>query len=415
MKNQYILVIDPSPISVPIFKAIKSLGLSSIALVTSSQSASCQHAQTLADIEIHYDDYISRDDNHALFSMETIAGAICLSETSKFIENRICSELGLPSVSVQTLNMSRDKSLMRKALTQAGVDDLEYQVIADTDSLPEPSLQFPFIMKPTLGFASTGVTLVRNRTEYLKSASLIRRLNHMALKKFGESSAGILCEPFLKGVEIAIDAMTAGSKTKIFGISHRLYVSDENFQDHVYYTDTEKFSSISLEITPLLEKALSAIGYTNGPSHVEFRKDPPTGKWHVIDIGLRVGAGGNMGVMIEASSGVQYLGLAIQASRGPLRQEEIENEYKVPTRHSFFMVLDGGTGGKIAKIRGMDELSRNPDILHFAFPKQAGQWIQPYPLGADYPGIIVGASDTKTGMTKLIDSIKAHVGIEYVR
>ncbi|NJL23994.1 MAG: ATP-grasp domain-containing protein [Calothrix sp. SM1_5_4] len=306
----FVLLLDHGRIALPVLDRIRSVG--------------CRVAALGGDTTVtaRADHVFSSVDEIARITPE-LAGILCFADQSKAREREIGLRFGLPVVSADTLKGSRDKARLREILRRSGVDDLNTRFIPDSMveiALPE---RFPIVMKPNFGFASTGVAIARDAGEFHKNLSRIRRLNRMALSRTLDGDTGTLCEPYLRGVELAIDSLTVGGATRIFGISHRLYAGEGNFQDFVYHTDPEVYPRLAAELTPLIEKTVSALGYRGGPSHIEVRFDPERKTWHVLDVGLRVGAGGNIGLMIERAAGVPYLELAISASLGRLSERKL--------------------------------------------------------------------------------------------
>ncbi|NJL23995.1 MAG: hypothetical protein HC902_01605 [Calothrix sp. SM1_5_4] len=63
--------------------------------------------------------------------------------------------------------------------------------------------------------------------------------------------------------------------------------------------------------------------------------------------------------------------------------------------------------------RGEALLQSNRSVAHFAFGKKLGEWLLPYPNGADYPAVVVGDTATAKEMNQLISKIRDKVGVEY--
>jgi biotin carboxylase len=396
----YVLIIDHGRLALQVLSRVREVGF---------QIAVLGGDRVVASMA----DKIFQSVDEVIASRCDFAGILCFADQSKTRERDIGLKLGVSVVTEHTLFCSRDKRRLREILSETGADDLVFQFIPDNQTEIQIPDRFPIVMKPNLGFASTGVAIARDQDSFHKNLSRIRRLNGMALSRTLTAETGALCEPYICGMELAIDSITVGKTTKIFGISHRLYAGEDNFQDFVYHTEPETFQKFEKELTPLIKNTISALGYQRGPSHIEVRFDSSTGRWHVLDVGLRVGAGGNIGLMIERASGIPYLKLAISASLGLLSEQTLENLNFATSRYAFFMVIDGGTGGRVKAFRGTEVLYQNPSVAYYAFGKEPGEWLLPYPNGADYPAIVVGDLATLAEMHQLISEINHKVGVTY--
>lgn len=336
-----------------------------------------------------------------------------LLEHAKSAEAQLAKGLGCRSISSSTLKLSRDKNLMREKMVVSGLATVRTQFIPDGVDLPQPELLFPFIVKPNSGYASGGVQRVHNAEQFAAACGIVRRLNRFVLNKDKTIDTGILCEEFIEGPEFSVDSITVNGLTRVFCVCGRGFVSEENFQDYLYYTSPTLPEGESLaNLEKSVSQFLAALEHTDGPSHTEIRFDLKQKKWVILESGLRVGFAGNIGRLIEEVSGLPYNAMALKAHIRDLSEEEFGHA-PLQKRFGFVFTPATGKGGIIKSIRGLEWLNSHPAIQFYDFQKNVGEAVVPYPKGLEYLGVIIGVTDTIEGQIALAKDVGENVEFVY--
>lgn len=339
-----------------------------------------------------------------------VRGVYCLSEASKFRERELSAALGLPSLTVEVLETGRNKHLLRERLKDPG---LRYHFIPAGSPPPEPPLPFPFMVKPSFGYASAGVRLVRDRAGYLKAASRIKLMNRMLFDRYSNAPSGVLCEEYLGGQEVSVDALAVNGEVRVFGICTREYAGKDNFQDYAYFMSAQNLERYGAELQPVISEALSRLGYLSGPVHVELRRDERTGRWHILDLAFRAGGMGYIGELIRGVTGVEYNRLAIRAWLGDLTPGELHGIRASKNNFGLVFVPDAGGGGVVKSYLGREYLLSEKAVKYFCFPKGEGERFLVYPDGTEYLAIIIGITETEPGLRRLYKELSERVGVIY--
>ncbi|QEE15113.1 ATP-grasp domain-containing protein [Promethearchaeum syntrophicum] len=138
-------------------------------------------------------------------------------------------------------------------------------------------MQFPFIIKPAVGFFSLGVYLIKNLEEWPKIIKFIQRDMNNINKIFPIEvidSSSFIIEENIEGEEYAVDVyFNSNGRPVILNILKHYFASPEDTSDRLYITSKniiEESREIFLET---LEKISQATQIRNFPMHIEFRVD----------------------------------------------------------------------------------------------------------------------------------------------
>jgi hypothetical protein len=174
------------------------------------------------------------------------------------------------------IKLFKDKLKFRE-LTKDIFPDFLFRKIKteDIQTLDFSELKLPFVIKPSLGFFSIGVHIVRNKSDWFTAQ---KELNYDNLKsiypKEVMDASTFIIEEYIEGEEFAIDAyFNNDGDVVILNILHHIFSSSTDVSDRVYSTSQSiirKYKeSVETFLKPIGEKA----DLKNFPLHVEVRID----------------------------------------------------------------------------------------------------------------------------------------------
>ncbi len=152
-------------------------------------------------------------------------------------------------------------------------------------------LTFPFVIKPSVGFFSIGVHVVRTLQEW-KAAK-----NDLTFEKLQTiyppgvlNTSSFIIEEYVEGEEYAIDCyFDMKGEVVILNILHHKFSSGRDTSDRVYSTSKEIILKLRNSFEAFLVSIGRKAGLKNFPAHVEVRIDS-SGKVFPIEINpLRFG------------------------------------------------------------------------------------------------------------------------------
>ena len=193
---------------------------------------------------------------------------------------------------VKHARLFKDKSRFRE-LIQTLYPGFFFRTIKlqDIPSLKEKELPYPFVIKPSVGFFSIGVHVVKTEADWEIAR---KELNYENLKSIYPGSVldtnTFIMEEYIEGEEFAIDCYfnTAG-EVVILNILYHKFSSGADTSDRVYSTSKEMVLQFKSSFEVFLQSIGQKAGIRNFPAHVEIRVDAE-GRINPIEINpLRFG------------------------------------------------------------------------------------------------------------------------------
>lgn len=170
----------------------------------------------------------------------------------------------------------KDKVKFRKLISELypdfGFRTIELEQIRDLD--PE-EVGFPFVIKPSVGFFSIGVHVIRNLSDWnLAMEELnVERLRSIYPKNVLDTSSFII-EDYIQGEEFAVDCyFNDKGEAVILNILHHLFSSGADTSDRVYTTSKNTILKYSEIFGGFLQALGRKAALKNFPAHVELRVD----------------------------------------------------------------------------------------------------------------------------------------------
>lgn len=222
----------------------------------------------------------------------------------------IAEKLGLPGNSTEAVFLSTNKHAMRRCFEYNNIPSpISTEVTAEDDLneiLSIKSLRYPLIVKPTDRSGSRGVSKVNNIEE-------LRIALEYALDVSFEKRAVV--EEFVEGKEYSMEYISYKGKHEFLAITEKFTTGDPHYIEygHVQPADID---SKRLECAKALaDKALTALGITNGASHPEIKIESD-GNIKFIEIGSRMGGDCIGSDLVLRSTGKDFVKMVIDVSLG---------------------------------------------------------------------------------------------------
>ena len=147
--------------------------------------------------------------------------------------------------------------------------------IDDIQTLDINELKLPFVIKPSLGFFSIGVHIIRNKSDWYAAQ---KELNYGNLKsiypKEVMDASTFIIEEYIEGEEFAIDAyFNNDGEVVILNILHHMFSSSTDVSDRVYSTSQSIIRKYKESVQEFLKAIGEKVDLKNFPLHVEVRID----------------------------------------------------------------------------------------------------------------------------------------------
>lgn len=230
------------------------------------------------------------DENEAITLLKGISPCPLYSVSENGL-NWIEQHLKGTELAVQ-IGVLKDKFKFRELIKNIFPDFYFKKVsLREIHSLDSNEVSFPFVIKPSIGFFSIGVHIVKNEEDWLNAKN---ELQPEKLKSiFPESvlnTSNFIIEEFIDGEEYAIDYYhDHEGKVVILNILHHVFSSGKDTSDRVYTTSKNIIVKHEKKFGVFLASIGKKLGLKNFPAHAEIRVDDH-GNIHPIEINpLRFG------------------------------------------------------------------------------------------------------------------------------
>lgn len=214
----------------------------------------------------------------------------------------IAADLGCPFHSPETVRAVHDKLRMRARLNEAGLESVPFGAVDSVDDLMRfcRTIGLPVIVKPSQGWASAGIGVVRNWADL---AGAHRRAAEANPRLFGPSRP--MAERYYDGREFSVETITHAGNHHIFAITEKF--SDERTKVELGHLVPARLSADEADLLiQHVTAALTALGVRSGPTHTEVILGPAGPI--VIETHLR-DAGDDIPLLVQDATGVDMAGI----------------------------------------------------------------------------------------------------------
>ena len=190
---------------------------------------------------------------------------------------------------VKKVKILKDKAAFRRICQQIYPDFFykEVEMKALRNLNPE-ELPLPLVLKPSVGFLSVGVYIVRSKDEWRAALDDIDKHFAKQCAVFPETvvrSENFVLEQFIEGEEYAVDAYyDAEGKPNIINIFHHIFKDETDVSDRLYCMSKQIFEANYPAFNQFCIDLNGVLQLKNFPMHVEFRVDKQTGKAIPIEV-----------------------------------------------------------------------------------------------------------------------------------
>jgi hypothetical protein len=264
----------------------------------------------------------------------------------------------------------KDKAAFRRQLRLL-FPELEFLELtpAQLQDYVPPAALYPLVIKPSVGFFSIGVHIVRDPHQWAAARSRIVEEVSGAGEHFPEhvlSETRFLLESYIEGEEYAVDAsFDASGEPAVYNILHHRYASGDDVSDRLYVSSREIIEAIMPDALHFLREINRDKAIRQFPLHAEFRRTPQ-GRLVPIEINpLRFGGWCTTGDFAHYAWGFNSYAYYMNS-----QQPDWDAVFKGRENREYsLVVLDNSTGVPAEKIDHFDYdalLKRFSQPLHLS-------------------------------------------------
>ena len=282
-------------------KKAKELGFNVIFLTKNPDKYPFLYEELIHPVIIDTESY-----SKILQYLKTIKDIKAISSTSEFfieVASKVAKQLGLPHNQPSAIYTCRNKDILYKKLTKAGISvPLSFAVKNHAEALDTfKQLTFPLIVKPRNGSGSLGVKLCFNKKEALEHTTFLLTQETSLLPN---KNSAIIIQEFIKGPEFSVETISLKKSHHIIGITKKYLGTPPYFIETGHDFPAICNSKEEEAIFSTVKKALHDVHFIFGPSHIELRLHNATP--YIIEINPRL-AGGMIPLLIKTAKGIDLI------------------------------------------------------------------------------------------------------------
>ncbi len=374
MENKRLLILGAGRGQLGLYKAAKELGITTIAGTMPRYHKPCIE---LAD-EVCYMDISNPDDVYdKARDLDLDGAATCCLDTGISSLGRLNDKLNMVGITEYSAKMCNDKSIMKNAFMDNGVNTAKYYEISNENELEDAlnKIKLPVIIKATDLQGSNGIYIARSKDEAIAGFS-------QAMDKTKRDYC--LIEEFIEGWEFGAQAFVYNDEV-LFVMPH----GDETYMSHTavpvgHYVPLDAKESIHEKAKEEVIKAIKALNLNNCAVNVDMiLKDDEV---YIIELTGRVGAN-CLPELVEINYGIEYYKMIALMALGenPLTYwEKRSDKNKAGLAR---MIIEEENSGVLDEI--INENTSDADIKEITFFKNNGDEIRKFENSNDCIGQII--------------------------
>ena len=373
---QKLAIIGASYLQQPLVQRAKEMGLYTICFAWNEGAVCKDVADMFYPISI-----IEKEQILDICRRERIDGICTIaSDVAAPTVAYIAEQMGLDGNTYECALRANNKYLMRQAFSTAGVPCPKYVCMERGKGGDENmyGIEFPVIVKPSDRSGSMGVVKIEKKEDLLAAIKVAQdySFTHQAM-----------VEQFIDGREISVEFISYQGKHYPLQITDKITTEAPHFVELEHHQPADLTTAQYDEIYAITQRALTALGITNGASHSEYRitKD---GKIYVMEIGARMGGDFIGSDLVQLSTGYDFLRGVIEVALGQFHEPQL-------TEHNYSGIYF--LSEKTAHLKPIIEQHTLPQIVKTEITDNA---LHPLTCSGDRSGYLIYKANEKLEIKK---------------
>lgn len=238
--------------------------------------------------------------------LEVEGVATIASDLANITVSYVANGLGLTANSLECVERSTDKELMRRTFEKNGDPSPKSIAVRGITELDDLEFDFPVIVKPSDRSGSRGITKVHDRSE------LPEAVERALAECFGGT---VLVEEFVEGDEYSVEYISWEGRHQFLALTEKFTSGAPMFIELGHLEPARVSKQRERDICEVVEHALDSLGVTYGASHSEVKVDSE-GNVKIIEIGSRMGGDCIGSHLVKLSRGYDFVDAVLDVALG---------------------------------------------------------------------------------------------------
>ena len=313
-----------------------------------------------------------------------VGALISLDDRSVIEVNMLSNELGIYLNDEESIVLNRDKSAMKLLWGRVGISTSKAKILNKIQDVDVAPLSYPLIIKPAMGFASSGVVKIKSDKELDEYIKLLNVANSMYYDKSHMREKSIIIEEFIDGDEYAVDSLWKDGRAIAHFISSKDNPQGPLFKDHMYIADPNIEDYVKEELIATAINVGEASNYRTGATHIEMRIN--TNGCFVIESACRPGGGGELYKIFTEACNIDVFELFLSLYVD--NKKELESIDVTPQKLTMMYIVQQSSAGRISNIKGLPEVLRLPEVFDYYLIKKNGERLMREDINLEYIAFI---------------------------
>lgn len=232
------------------------------------------------------------------------------SDLTSEIASYVASQLGLPANDYEKFQYVRDKARVRE-LTNDIPNLCQVRSYLYKEGV---EVEFPCIVKPTVGSSKKGVSFVTNMQELRQAVAYAQ----------SDGDATIMIEKFVGTREFSVESISYQGRHYVLQMTDKENDGAPHFVELSHHQPADLSEAIQSKVRQIVPEILNRVGLINGASHIEMKIDQDD-NIYMIELNPR-GAGDQISTLIKESIGYDYIKAMIDVALGIFEEPKISHK-----------------------------------------------------------------------------------------
>ncbi len=338
-------------------------------------------------------------------------GVLAVGDRPAVIAAATAAALGLRGHPPAAVRAASNKLSTRRCFQAHGLPGPWFRVLGPAEPPaggPAGDAAFPCVVKPLAMAASQGVVRADTPAALAAAVERVRRLGGPPeLKGRRAAPPPVLVEGYIPGREVALEGVLAGGRLRVLAIFDKPDPLEGPFFEETIYV-TPGGGSEARSIAAAVQRAVTALGLTDGPVHAECRINP-AGVF-VLEVAARPIGGLCSRVLRFDGPAVRGASLESLLLRHALGEDLSGWRREAPA--AGVMMIPIPAAGRLGQVTGLDAARAVDGADEVVITARRGQTIQPPPDGGSYLGFIFAHAARPAAVTAALRAAHGRLRIE---
>ena len=296
-------IVGASYLQRPLVEKAKEMGLRTICFAW-AEGAVCRDL-----VDVFYPiSIVEKEQILAICQQERIDGICTIaSDVAAPTVAYVAEQMGLIANTYKASLCANNKRLMRQAFVLADVPCPQHMCVTTMDiNMIQNQMTLPLIVKPS---DRSGSLAVNKITDWAQLPSAIQEAQKVSF--CGEA----MVEEFIEGREISVEFISYQGQHYPLQITDKVTTGAPHFVELEHHQPSTLSDAMYTTIYAITERALHALGITNGASHAEY-KITDDGRIYIMEIGARMGGDFIGSDLVQLSTGYDFVRGVIEVALG---------------------------------------------------------------------------------------------------